>query len=147
MGSELLQALRILRKNPGFAASAILILGLGCAATTTIFSVAYGILLRDLPFDQPERLVSLGSRLPKASFAKTYAGAADYFDWRKRQQVFEDIALTRAIGNYNLTGAGEPERLLGARTTASLFSTLRATPLIGRTFTEEEQLDPQRAAG
>jgi putative ABC transport system permease protein len=146
MGSELRQALRILCKNPGFAVSAILILGLGCAATTTIFSVAYGILLRDLPYDQPERLVSLGSHLPKAGFSKAYAGAADYFDWRKRQQVFEDIALTRAIGNYNLTGTGEPERLLGARATASLFSTLRATPLIGRTFTEEDQLDPRRAA-
>jgi putative ABC transport system permease protein len=146
MGSELRQALRILRKNPGFAGSAILILGLGCAATTAVFSVAYGVLLRDLPYDHAERLVSLGSHLPKAGFSKTYAGAADYFDWRKRQQVFEDLALTRAIGNYNLTGAGEPERLLGARATASLFSTLRATPLIGRTFTEAEQLDPQRAA-
>jgi putative ABC transport system permease protein len=146
MLSELRQAIRILLRNPGFSAFAILILGIGCAATTTIFSVAYGILVRDLPYDQPERLVSIGTRLPKAVFSKAYAGAADYFDWRKRQQVFEDIALTRAVGNYNLTGSGEPERLFGARATASLFSTLRATPLIGRTFSEEEQLDPQRAA-
>ena len=146
MGSELRLAIRTLLKNPGFAISGILILGLGCGATTTIFSVAYGILLRDLPYDQPDRLVSLGARLPRAGLPKAYAGAADYFDWRKRQQVFEDIALTRAVGNFNLTGAGVPERLQGARTTASLFSTLRVAPLIGRAFTEEEQADPQRAA-
>ena len=60
--------------------------------------------------------------------------------------MFEDIALTKAVSNFNLTGVGEPERLLGGRATASLFSTLRVTPLIGRTFTEEEQLDPERAA-
>jgi putative ABC transport system permease protein len=146
MGSELRQAIRVLLKNPGFAVSAILILGLGCAATTTIFSVAYGVLLRDLPYKQPERLVSIGTRLPKAGLPQAYAGAADYFDWRKRQQVFEDIALTRAVANFNLTGAGEPERVLGSRATASLFSTLGVTPLLGRTFTEQEQLDPERAS-
>jgi putative ABC transport system permease protein len=146
MISELRLAIRNLLRSPGFAVSAIAILGLGCAATTAIFSIAYGILLRDLPYPQPDRLVSMGAQLPKMGFPKANAGAADYFDWRKQQQVFDDIALTRAVGNFNLVGSGEPERLLGARTTASLFSTLRVTPLIGRTFTEEEQLDPERAA-
>ncbi len=146
MRSELRQAIRVLLKNPGFAVAAILILGLGCAATTTVFSVAYGVLLRDLPYPDSGRLVSLTTRMPRAGFPKTSAGAADYFDWRRRQQVFEDLALTRAVGNFNLTGAGEPERLLGTRATASLFSTLRVAPLIGRVFTEAEQLDPERAA-
>jgi hypothetical protein len=76
-------------------------------------------------------------------FQSAYAGAAEYFDWRRQQQVFEDMGLTRPVANFNLTGVGEPERLQGARVTASLFSTLRATPLIGRTFTEDEQLDPK----
>jgi len=143
---DTLLGIRQLRRSPAFAAAGIGILALGIAATTVIFSIAYGVLLRDLPFEDPSRLVALGTSLRTAGLGKTYAGAADYFDWRKRQQVFDDLALTRAIANFNLTGAGEPERLLGARTTASLFSTLRAAPLIGRTFTEEEQLDPGKAS-
>jgi putative ABC transport system permease protein len=143
---ELRQALRTLRKNPMFAATAVLLLGLGSGATTAIFSITYGVLLRDLPYDQPERLVTVGANLRTFGFPRANAGAADYFDYRREQQVFADIALTRAVGNYNLTGSGEPERLQGARTTASLFSTLRAVPLMGRTFTEEEQLDPAKAS-
>jgi putative ABC transport system permease protein len=123
MRSELRQALRTLVKSPGFAASAVLILGLGCAATTTIFSVAYGVLLRDLPYPNPDRLVALGTRLVRAGFPKANAGAADYFDWRSRQQVFSDLALTRLVANFNLTGEGEPERVKGARATASVVST------------------------
>jgi putative ABC transport system permease protein len=146
MPFEFRVALRNLLRNPGFAISAIAILALGCASATTIFSVAYGILLRDLPYSEPDRLVAMGASLPKSGLAKANAGAADYFDWRKRQQVFEDIALTRAVANFNLTGAGEPERLFGSRATASLFSTLRAAPLLGRVFTEAEELDPERAA-
>src|SRR5690349_10331182 len=97
-------------RSPGFAFSAAAILAIGCASVTTIFSIAYGVLLSDLPYEQPDRLVSLGARLEKMGFPKANCGAADYFDWRKRQQVFDDIALTRAVGNYNLSGVGEPER-------------------------------------
>jgi putative ABC transport system permease protein len=144
MGSEFRQAIRALLNAPGFAASAILILGLGCAATTTIFSVAYGVLIRDLPYPQPDRLVAVGARFH--SGVKGNAGAAEYFDWRRRQQVFTDLALTRLVANFNLTGESEPERIRGTRTTASLFSTLGVAPLIGRTFTEAEQFDPERAS-
>ena len=146
MRSELRQAIRSLAKSPGFTASAILILGLGCAATTSIFSVAYSVLIRDLPYPAPDRLVALSTRLPHAISPKAPAGAADYFDWRRRQQVFTDLALTRLVSNFNLTGEGQPERIRGTRATASLFSTLGVAPLIGRTFTEAEQLDPERAA-
>jgi putative ABC transport system permease protein len=145
MMQELRHALRTLRRSPGFSAIAILMLALGSGTTTAIFSVAYGVMIRDLPYHQPERLVALRMTESRVGHLAN-VGAADYFDWRRRQQVFEDIALTRPIGSFNLTGAGEPERLQGARTTASLFSVLRAAPLIGRTFTEEEQLDPVRAA-
>src|SRR5215472_12872142 len=146
MRSELRQALRTLVKSPGFATSAILILGLGCAACTSIFSVAYSVLIRDLPYPAPDRLVSISTRLPRAVVSKAPAGAADYFDWRRRQQVFTDLALTRLVANFNLTGEGEPERIRGTRTTASLFNTLGVAPIIGRTFTEAEQFDPERAA-
>ncbi len=138
--------LRQLRRNPGFAVAGIAILGLGIAATTAVFSLAYGVLLRDLPYERPDRLVTIWGSLPKSGLPKAYAGAADYFDFRRDQQVFEELALTIAMGNFNLTGEGEPERLRGARTTASLFQTLRAKPLMGRVYTEEEQLDPAKAA-
>jgi putative ABC transport system permease protein len=146
MLQDLRHSLRTLRRSPGFSATAILLLALGSGTTTAIFSIAYGVVLRDLPYDQPDRLVALRMTEPRVGPALANVGAADYFDWRRRQQVFEDIALTRPVGSFNLTGAGEPERLQGARTTASLFSVLRARPLIGRTFTEAEQLDPARAA-
>jgi putative ABC transport system permease protein len=109
MLAELRVAIRPILRNPGFAIPAILILALGCGSTTAIFSIVYGVLLRDLPYEEPERLVALGSKLTAFGFSKTCAGAADYFDWRKRQQVFEDIALTRAVANLNLTRSGEPK--------------------------------------
>src|SRR4051812_18164290 len=146
MNLELRLAIRNLLRNPGFTAAAIAILALGSAAATTIFSIAHGVLLRDLPYNQPDRLVSIGTKLLKLGFPKANAGAADYFDWRKRNEVFDDIALTKLVGNFNLTGVGEPERLLGARATASLFSVLGVTPLLGPTFIEQEQLDPDLAA-
>jgi predicted permease len=142
---ELRQALRTLRRSPGFSATAILMLALGSGATTAIFSIAYGVMLRDLPYQQPGQLVALQLTEPRVGSGLANVGAADYFDWRRRQQVFTDIALTRPLGSFNLIGAGEPERLLGARTTASLFPVLGAAPIIGRTFTEAEQLDPERA--
>lgn len=138
--------MRQLRRNPAFACSSIFILALAIASTTVMFSIAYGVLLRALPYGQPDRLVTLGSAPRELGFQSAYAGAADYFDWRKQQQVFEDLGLARPVANYNLTGIGEPERLQGARTTASVFSTFRARPLIGRTYTEEEQLDPGKAS-
>jgi predicted permease len=142
---DLALGVRQLRRQPAFAASAIGILALGIAATTTLFSIAHSVLLRSLPYDRPEGLVSLSHAGVRASVGRPVAGAADYFDWRQRQRVFEDLALTRPVANFNLTGSGEPERLSGARATASLFTTLGVAPLVGRTFTEEEQLDPGRA--
>ena len=145
-GRDLRCALRQLRRDPVFACTGALLLALGVAATTSVFSIAYGVLLRDLPYDQPDRLVTLSSSGVLRGLQRARAGAAVYFDWRRRQGVFEDMALTRPVANFNLTGAGEPERLQGARVTASLFSTLRSRPVIGRAFTEEEQLDPGRAS-
>src|SRR4051812_33901324 len=138
--------IRQLRRNPSFACSGILVLALGIAAITVVFSLVYGVLLRDLPYDHSDRLVTLGSARREIGFQAAYAGAADYFDWREQQQVFDDLGLTRPVANFNLTGSGEPERLQGARATASVFSTLRARPVIGRVYTEEEQLDPGRAS-
>src|ERR1051325_6409129 len=146
LGQDIRYGIRQLRRSPAFAWSSILVLALGIAAVTVVLSIVYGVLLRDLPYDQPDRLVTLGSARRDIGFQAAYAGAADYFDWRERQDVFEDLGLTRPVANYNLTGPGEPERLQGARATASVCSTLRARPVVGRVYNTEEQLDPQRAS-
>jgi DNA-binding PadR family transcriptional regulator len=96
------------RRNRAFACSGILVLALGIAAVTVVFSIVYGVLLRDLPYDQPDRLVTLGSSRRETGFQGAYAGVADYFDWREQQQVFDDLGLTRPVANYNLTEVVSP---------------------------------------
>ncbi|MGH9711966.1 MAG: ADOP family duplicated permease [Candidatus Acidiferrales bacterium] len=129
-------ALRTLRKNPGFAAIAILTLALGIGANTAIFSVVNAVLLRPLPFAQPERLVQLWeteTAVPLAPLA-----APDYVDWRAQNQTFDDMTLFSWPQSFNMSGAGEPERILGIYTQSNFFSVLGATPLRGRTFADGE---------
>jgi putative ABC transport system permease protein len=136
---DLRHGLRLLRRNPLFAATALLTVALGVGATTAVFSVIYGVLLRPLPYPEPERLVQLWTHAPKFGLPRTYVGAAMYRDWREQNDGFEELALVRHIANLNLTGEGEPERLQAARVTASLFRVLRVSPALGRTFRDEEE--------
>jgi putative ABC transport system permease protein len=129
---------RLLLRSPGFALASIGIIALGIGATTAIFTIVYGVVLRPLPFDEPERLVNIWTRADRYGLARALVNVADYNDWRASNHVFEDIALTRNIANFNLTGEGEPERLLGARVTANVFPLLGVTPALGRTFLDEE---------
>ena len=77
---------------------------------------------------------------PALNLPRAFVGAANYRDWLSRNRSFESLALVRHIGNFNLTGAGEPERLQGARVTASLFTVLGTKPVLGRPFTPQEEL-------
>ena len=129
---------RLMRRSPGFAAAAMLTIALGIGATTAMFSVVYGVLLEPLPYREPDRLVNLWSTAIKRGLPRAFNGMANVYDWRARNHVFEDIAALRAVANFNLIGAGEPERLNGSRVSANLFPVLGVTPLIGRTFTEDE---------
>lgn len=130
---------RLLGKAPAFAVTGILIVALGISAVTAIFSVVYGVVLRPLPFAEPERLVGLWTRAPRlTSLPIVQVNAADHREWQAANHVFGDIALVRSIANFNLSGNGEPERLFGARVSSSLFPVLGVTPAIGRTFTEDE---------
>jgi putative ABC transport system permease protein len=136
---------RLMARAPGFAAAALLTVALGIGATTAMFSIVYGVVLKALPFEEPERLVHLWTWAPKLGLPRAFVGVANARDWREQNRVFEDIALVRRIGNFNLTGEGEPERLLGARVTWNLFPLLGVSPLLGRTFTaEEDQPDGER---
>jgi putative ABC transport system permease protein len=130
---------RLTLRAPAFSIAAVLTVAVGIAATTAMFSVVYGVLLRPLPYGDAERLVNIWSTAPTRGLPRAYVGMANVFDWKARNHVFEDIASARAIANFNLAGPGaEPERLLGARISANLLPVLQVAPLLGRTFTEDE---------
>ena len=131
-------ALRTLLKRPGFTLVAVLTLALGIGANSAIFSVVNAVVLRPLPYAAPERLVALWGDLNQSGFEELELSAPEYADFRARgAHVFEDVAAFN-VGGFNLTGAGEPERIQGVYATASLFPTLGVAPLRGRAYTAEE---------
>ena len=135
--SDLRHGLRLLRRTPGFTAVAVATLALGIGANTAIFSTIDSVLLRPLPYGDPDRLVMVFEDASYIGFARNTPAPANYFDWKARNRVFTDLAATRgAIAN--LTAGGPPEQVLGRRVTANFFSVLEVQPLLGRTFTDEE---------
>jgi len=132
-------AARTLRKSPGFTAAAIGTLALGIGANTAIFSVVYAVLLKPLPYAAPDRLVTMTTYIPQVRdrFPSLPVRAIDFLEFRKSNSVFSEMAALEAA-DFNLTGAGEPERLYGARVSASLFALLGLQPERGRGFLPEE---------
>jgi putative ABC transport system permease protein len=132
-------ALRALGRNPGYAAIVILILAVGIGANTAMFSIVDGVLLRALPFREPEQLYAVREAVPKfASLAPEIpVNANHFFEWRKRWTAAEQLALIDSL-TFNLTSGGEPERVTASRVSANLFSLLGVQPQIGRGFLEEE---------
>ena len=130
-------SLRGLAGNPGFTVASVLTLALGIGAATAIFSVVHGVVLRPLPFREPDRLVAVWETNLERDFAKSRTTAANYLDWRVQNQVFEEMGVFGARG-FNLTGRGEPELLRGARVSAGYFRALGVEPIAGRTFLPEE---------
>ncbi len=130
-------AARTLLKNPTFTAVAVVALALGIGANSAIFSVVNSVLLRPLPFKDPERLVTVWEDRTRRGFPRDTPAAANYVDWRDQNQVFDAMAAI-ADQSFNLTGAGEPERISGKRVSASLFPLLGVEPLVGRAFPAEE---------
>jgi putative ABC transport system permease protein len=131
--------LRMLRRTPVWTAVISAMLALGVGLSTAIFSVVYGVLLQPLPYPNADRLVALWPTGTKNGTARFHVSAALWLDWRKNSTLLEDIALTRPVANFNLTGEGAPERLQGARISFNVPRVLRVTLLLGRVFTEEEQ--------
>src|SRR5688500_3483043 len=134
---DLRYGLRMLVKNPGFTAVAVIALALGIGANTAIFSVVNTVLLRPLPYKDPERLVMVFEDSRAHGYPRDTPTAANYIDWRDQNQVFESMAAI-AGGSFNLTGVGDPERIAGYRVSASLFPLLGISPQLGRWFTTEE---------
>src|SRR5688572_3464861 len=134
---DLRYALRVLTKNPGFTAVAVIALALGIGANTAIFSVVNTVLLRPLPFKDPEQLVMVFEDSRAHGFPRDTPTAANYIDWRDQNQVFEGMGAIAGV-SLNLTGVGDPERLVGYRVSVSLFPMLGVSPQLGRWFTTEE---------
>ncbi len=127
-------ALRVLRNSPGFTAVALLTLSIGIGGNVAIFSLVNTVLLRPLPFREPDRLVMVWQSYGIAGLEQVGASAAEYFDYRERNRAFQSFA-GYAGDSATITEAGEPERLAGARVTANLFATLGAAPMLGHSFT------------
>lgn len=126
---------RVLAKSPGFSLIAILTLALGIGTNTAIFSVVNGVLLNPLPFHHPEQLVSLFQKLP--NFDNGSVSYLNFNDWRRMNTTFAGMAAYRSTG-FNLSGNGEPERLHGEMISAGFFEILGVNPIMGRTFTPDE---------
>src|SRR5438270_7665280 len=137
LGQDLRFGLRTLIKNPGFTIVAVIALALGIGANSAIFSVVNAILLRPLPYKSPDQLVVLWENATHLGFPKDTPSPANFLDWRQQSSVFEGMSAF-AERSFNLTGAGEPERLEGRRVSANLFDVLGVKPIIGRTFVPQE---------
>ncbi|HTV58165.1 MAG TPA: ABC transporter permease [Verrucomicrobiae bacterium] len=136
--------MRMIAKSPGFAAIAILTLSLGIGANTVLFSVVNGVLLNPLPYVQPDRLVAIYSKDPQ--FTQASISYPNFLDWERDQRSFSEMAAYRQ-DDYNLTGAGEPERVKAEMVSANFFSLLGIKPLAGRLFQRaEDQVGAQPVA-
>src|SRR5262245_34118730 len=129
--------LRMSLKKPGFTLTAVITLSLGIGATSTIFSFVNGILLRPLPYQDSERLVALDEAALKRGRAAMGGSFPNFLDWREQNRVCTGVA-TYSSGDYTLTGSGEPEKLSGADISYNTFEVLGVAPVLGRTFTAEE---------
>ncbi len=127
--------LRVLLKNPGFTAIAVLTLALGIGANTALFSVVNGVLLNPLPFPNPDRLVAVYSKT--AEFQESSISYPNFLDWVKDNHSFSKLGAFRGE-EYNMTGEGEPERLHGHMISADFFPALGVNPILGRYFLPEE---------
>ncbi|HEV7747773.1 MAG TPA: ABC transporter permease [Pyrinomonadaceae bacterium] len=132
---------RGLLKRPGFTVVAIITLALGIGANTAIFSVVNAVVLRPLPYAEPDRLVTLWETMPGSDQRSVAPGNFD--DWRTHNKTFQDLAATN-FANFNLTSDGEPDRIDGATITSNLMSVLGVNAQLGRTFQVEDDQHQDR---
>lgn len=135
--ADLRQSLRLLAKNPGFTAMAVLTLALGIGANTAIFTIANSLLLRSLPFADPDRLVLISGTLPGERDEAGRLSFPFYIALHDRNHSFS-IAAACTFESFSLTGHGDPEQVYAARTSWSFFDLLGVKPFAGRTFSQAE---------
>jgi len=135
--NNLRYSLRQVSKNPGFFAVAVAALALGIGANTAIFSAVEAVLLRPLPYFQPDRLVMVWEDSSFIGFPDNTPAPANFVDWKAQNTVFSEMAA-RQGSSMSLTGGGAPEQLFGQRVTPNFFDVLGVQPVVGRVFTPEE---------
>src|SRR5207247_2145457 len=132
---------RALRRAPGFTIVATLTLALGIGATTVMFSVVNGILLRPLPYPEQDRLIELVHEAPGLGISRLYASAAIYFAYRDHTRAFESVGLWDWDSSpVTVTGSGEPEAVQSLEVTHEVLTILGADPILGRDFSEADDL-------
>src|SRR5215204_4788191 len=141
MKQDIQFALRILFKNPFLTLVAILTLALGIGANTAIFSVLNAVVLRPLPYSDPDRLVMVWETI--AGNDKRSAAPGNFTDWRSQNTTFSDMAAT-FYGNFNLTGDGKPERINGSTVTSDLMRMLGVQAQLGRTYQPDDDQQDRR---
>ncbi|HKS29933.1 MAG TPA: ABC transporter permease [Pyrinomonadaceae bacterium] len=134
---DLRYGFRMLAKNPGFTAVAVLAIALGIGANTTIFSTVNALLLRPFSFDNQDRLMMIWERVPEMGVRRGSVAPGNFADWRDQSQSFEEIAAVHKRA-FNLTEGDQPERVSGSRVSPRLFAALNVKALRGRVFTDEE---------
>ena len=136
---DLRGAFRILRKSPGFTTAAVLTLALAIGANTAVFSVVQAVILRPLPYRDPDRLAMLWTDDLRKNIHEAGTSFPTFEDWRSRNRTFEDVALCSRSNPVTLTGGEDPERVQGALISANLFPLLGASPAIGRGILPEDE--------
>jgi putative ABC transport system permease protein len=137
IGQDLRYAARLLTAQPGMSLIALLTIALGVGANTAIFSAVDAILLRPLPYEEPDRLVTIWEKREAEGVLDNVVATADYIDWSRMNTVFETTAAFTPI-TADLTGVGEPVRLSAAGVSPAFFDVLRTRPALGRSFRPEE---------
>ena len=135
--SDLRHGIRLLHHAPGFTAVAVGALALGIGANTAVFSTVDAVLLRPLPYADPERAVMVWEDATAAGFPKNTPSPGNFTEWKARNRVFTDMAASRGLA-ANLTQDGPPEQVIARMVTWNFFSVLGVNPAAGRTFTGEE---------
>jgi putative ABC transport system permease protein len=139
LGVDVRYALRGMRRSPGFTAVVLLTIALGVGANAGIFSVLNGVLLRPLPYAEPERLVQVATQFPAQGFERFWLSPPEYFELKEQAVSLASVGAYRT-GTASVGGDDAPVRVTGAIGTPELFRTLGVAPLLGRTFTPEESL-------
>src|SRR6266851_3338313 len=135
--NDLRHAFRMLRQNPVFAATAVFALALGIGANTAIFSVVNTVLVKPLPYPEPDRIVQLMNSSPQGSFP--VASVPKYNIWRAQNQVLEDVtAYDQGGPGINISGGNRPEQVKGIHASYEFFHLFGAPVAIGRTYSAEE---------
>ena len=137
MPQDLRYALRMLRRNPGLSAAVVLSLAIGIGANTAIFSVVDALLLRPLPYAQPERLANIWLHSPGIGILRDWPSPGEFLDLRNQNHSFAEMAIAQP-GGVTLTGFDQPQRVDAIRTSSSLFHILGAKPMLGRLLLPEE---------